>query len=77
MVLLPLLDEMFRAEAKSQVYGSIHSLIYSNPLETSIIGNVVSSLQQLTVGKNLLQMVLYMMMDAIYASFLPIQSIVV
>lgn len=32
-----LVDELYGAEAKCQVYGSIHSLLYSNPHETSNI----------------------------------------
>ena len=35
--IITLLDELFRAEAKSQVYGSIHSFLNANPSETSDI----------------------------------------
>ena len=34
------LEELFRAEAKCQVYGSIHSLLHANPTETSTISKI-------------------------------------
>lgn len=34
---ITLLDELFRAESKSQVYGSVHSFIHSNGVSTSNI----------------------------------------
>ena len=38
------IDEMYGAEAKCQVYGSIHSLMHSNPHETSDVSKSVSDI---------------------------------
>ena len=40
-----LIDELFRAEAKSQVYGSVHSLMYLN---SSTLSDISKSCTQIT-----------------------------
>ena len=40
---MTILDELYRAESKGQVYGSIHSFIHSNPTHTSDISKNVFS----------------------------------
>ena len=54
---ISMLEELFRAEAKCQVYGSIHSLLRANPVETSEI----SKLNRCTV---LVYYIVYMYLDA-------------
>ena len=41
--IVTILDELYRAESKGQVYGSIHSFIHSNPTHTSDISKNVFS----------------------------------
>lgn len=40
--IVTILDELYKAESKGQVYGSIHSFIHSNPTHTSDISKVFS-----------------------------------
>lgn len=35
--IVTLVDELYRAESKTQVYGSVHSLMHANPSHTSDI----------------------------------------
>lgn len=39
--IVTLLDELYGAESITQVYGSIHSLLHSNPSHTTDIGECV------------------------------------
>ena len=36
---ITLIDELFVAESKTQVYGSLHAYLHSNPVTTASIGN--------------------------------------
>ena len=39
--IITLVDELFIAESKTQVYGSLHSFLHCNPITTATIGNFI------------------------------------